>query len=213
MALSVYLNFVETLFDNSESVSDEARDKLKSKIHNCSNMTEDIKYLNKRRFDLICGNEFTYDLEDLYSRLIKKFEAMKTNKYGWWRLPAFFSLYKARKVDFFITEYKVDLQWIEKCKTIRDLQKYLVAQLRCNWPNEEEYVQRRCVDLFVTSQLTEWNQLKELSLNSIDILRNGTIHSFSHLADLLGNCQQPQPLKILLTFVKHWKQNSSALWA
>lgn len=213
MTLNEYLKFVETLFDNSNEVSSIAIDMLKSKIENCSDIREDINFLNKKRFDFICGNEFTYDLEDLYIRLVEKYKVMKTTKHGWWRLPAFFCLYKTRNLDFYVTKYKVNLKSIEKCKQIQELQKYLLVQLRCDSPGEEEYVMRRCIDLFVQFRLTAWSQLQELNLNPINILNCGTIYSYSHLAHLLGNFDQPLEKAVLNTFVKCWKQNTSVLCA
>lgn len=212
MSLEKYLQFVQTLFASNEDISGVAIDKLKSKIDNCSDMCDYIKYLSKERFDLICGNEFTYDLEDLYFRLVEKFKLMKTNEYGWWRLPAFFSLYKSRNIEFYVSKYKVNLQLIEKCKTVKDLQKYLMAQLKCN-SSEEEYMLKRCVDLFVMSRLTSWSELIKFCLSPSDILKNGTIHSFSHLANLLGDFDQKIKDGTTTEIVRHWKENTSVLWA
>lgn len=212
MSLNEYLKFVETLFDNSEDISAIAIDKLKSKIDNSPDMCDDIKYLNKSRFHLICGNEFKYDLEDLYTRLVEKFKLMTTNEYGWWRLPAFFSLYKSRKMDFYVSEYKINLKLIEKCKTIKDLKKYLWFQLKCI-SGEEDYMLKSCVDLFVMSRTTSWLQLKQLHLKPKDILENGTIHSYAHLIYLLSECNKEIETETLLLIVNYWKQNPSDLWA
>lgn len=213
MSLNEYLKFVETLFNNSNEVSSIAIDMLKSKIQYCSNLKEDIHFLNKKRFDFICGNEFTINLENLYFVLVEEFKIMNTSKYGWWRLPAFFGLYKKRNWDFYIAKYKVNLKTIEKCKYIQDLQKYLVAQLRCESPDEEEYVRRRCIDLFVQLRLTTWSQLQELNLSPINILNCGTIYSYSHLAHLLGSFDQPIQKDVINTFVEFWKQNTTVLSA
>lgn len=213
MSLNEYLKFIETLFNNSNEVSSIVIDMLKWKIQFCSTLKEDISFLNKKRFDFICGNEFTHDLENLYFILVEEFKILSTTKYGWWRLPAFFGLYKKRNWDFYIAKYKVNPKTIEKCKHIQDLQKYLVAQLRCESRDEEEYVKRRCIDLFVKLRLKAWSQLQELNLNPINILNTGTIYSYSHLAHLLGNFDQPLQKDVINTFVEFWKQNTTVLSA
>ncbi|KAH8420782.1 hypothetical protein KR222_004713, partial [Zaprionus bogoriensis] len=210
-----YLKFIETLFNESEDIGSHAIDLLTLKIENSQEMVFDIKQLNKKRFDLICGNELKYGLNHLYAKLIEKLKELPKDQHGWWRLPVFFGLFKSKShVEFYSNIYKVNFQLIDKCYNVKELQKHFIAQLNCETSDEKEYVMRSSVDLFVKFRLTTWSQLENLNVNPLDVLACGSIHTFAHLAHLLGESDHRlRDENILKTFLKLWKEKKTVLWA
>ncbi|XP_017873508.1 PREDICTED: uncharacterized protein LOC108620963 [Drosophila arizonae] len=165
-------------------------------------MKEEIVHLTKSTYEIFRDEHNDNNLWSSFKELLRKLDSVPTNLHGWWRLPAFFSTFSSKEAarEFFRTRYDVNIDLIEECKDLNELQQHLIDKLKCQSADEISFVKQRSLQHFLIKNVHHWSQLGEFNLNPIDILETGSFDTLSHMASLLEKHDQKLPDESLIDF-------------
>ncbi|KRF82978.1 uncharacterized protein [Drosophila virilis] len=202
LSVGDFITFIRTLYNDKDIVCAYGLYLLARIIENCKNISEEIGLFTKSFYEFLSDKRENYYLWDPLMELLRQFEHVPKTQHGWWRFPAFFSLhYNDEAKDFYRIEYDVNIELINECKNLEELQKHLINKLNCQTEEEKYFVMQQTVDLFLEKNVHQWSQLEEFHLDPVEVLENGTFKTISHLSKLLSvHDKQLQDDKVIETF-------------
>ncbi|KAM8712217.1 hypothetical protein ACLKA7_012696 [Drosophila subpalustris] len=206
LSLGDYIQFIKALCDSF--CRDHKR--FTAKIASCTEFTDELVYFDKSLFMMIFRTDVNIGIE-----LHKQFSKLPRTQHGWWRMFSFFFSLKLECatermeiLDFYHTEYDLDIVLVEKMTNLSDLQQYLLQKLRCETEEEISFVLHRSVDWFTCEKLLKWTQIEEVNLKPLELLNQGTILTAQRVATLLNDVEtrlkDETILKVLMNFLKQY---------
>ncbi|XP_064554835.1 uncharacterized protein LOC135439899 [Drosophila montana] len=202
LSVGDFMTLIRTLYNDNDIVCAYGLYLLVRIIENSQNINEEMVNFTKSFYESLSDKRDNYYLWDPLMELLRQFEHVPKTQHGWWRLPAFFSLHNNDEVrDFYRIEYDVNIELINECKNLKELQKHLIYKLNCQTEEETYFVMQQSVDLFLEKNVHHWSQLEEFHLDPVEVLENGAFKTLSHLSKLLSaHDKRLQDEKVIETF-------------
>ncbi|XP_046866979.1 uncharacterized protein LOC111518790 isoform X2 [Drosophila willistoni] len=190
MSLGDYLLFIETMYSRAiEYYSDH--DRLKRKILNCDKIEAEITHFTKARLAIIFNLKTpTFLYCDFLMVFMDKLRTLSKVHHGWLRFFLMPCIKHYGILVFYSNVYGVETSLINRRKDLKKLQQHLLEKLLCETDEEKSLTLELSVDLFVTNQIKDWNEIEKLQLKPLELLEQGGKLTFKHLCYLLGTTHE-----------------------